>query len=309
MDVVLDELSVRTRDRGGAVNNNVRARGRTSRLTKGRVIILVHGFNVNAKQARKTYQDFLTRLQAQTWPTPLDSFGAFWGFHWPGDHRIRLVSLLTFPVRVAEARYAGQQLARLILEYLGSNQEVFFIAHSLGCRVVLEALRAIADKRRFPLERKGASVQGTFLMAAAVPYQQCGQGSTFDQKSREYPRNWVLHSAHDWVLMIPFRGGEEGHGEGGGEAVGRHGWPLHRWYKTVATDLGHGDYWETWRDVLENIPKMLGAAAPQLLPERPDGSRSSRLARSELPVREPDPRQIGEPLRSDWQDLLESIII
>jgi hypothetical protein len=307
VDVVLDELSVRTRDRGGAVYRNVRARGHTSRLTERRIIILVHGFNVDAKHARKTYQDFLIRLQAQTWPVPLDSFGAFWGFHWPGDHRNRLVSLSTFPVRVEVARSAGKELARLILEYLGSYQEVFFIAHSLGCRVVLETLYEIAGQKRRPGQREGASVQGTFLMAAAVPYQKCGQGATFYQENREHPRYWVSHSAYDRVLMIPFRTGEGEHGEGGGEAVGRHGWPLERWSETVETDLGHGDYWETWRDVLENIPKMLRASAPQLLPERPDGSRSSQLPRSELPAREPDPRQIGEPLRSDWQDLLEPI--
>ena len=309
MDVVLDELSVRTRDRGGDVYPNVRARGHTSRLTKGRIIILVHGFNVDAKHARKTYQDFLIRLQAQTWPAPLDSFGAFWGFHWPGDHRNRLVSLLTFPVRVAETKDAGRQLARLILEYLGSNQEVFFIAHSLGCRVVLETLYEIAHRRRLSQQHEGASVQGTFLMAAAVPYQKCGEGAIFYQKNLEQPRNWVIHSVHDWVLVIPFRTGEGEHGEGGGEAVGRHGWPLQRWSETVETDIGHGDYWKTWRDVLENIPKMLRATAPQLLPERPDGSRAGQLPRSELPVREPESRQVGEPLRSDWQDLLEPVSI
>jgi Alpha/beta hydrolase of unknown function (DUF900) len=309
VDVVLDELSVRTRDRGGAVDNTVRARGRLSRLTEGRIIILVHGFNVDAKHAHKTYQDFLIRLQAQTWPTPLDSFGAFWGFHWPGDHRNRLVSLSTFPVRVEVAKSAGRELARLILEYLGSDQEVFFIAHSLGCRVVLETLHEIAHQRSHSGQREGASVQGTFLMAAAVPYQKCGEGAIFYQMNQERPRNWVIHSVHDWVLVIPFAVGEGGHGEGGGEAVGRHGWPLQRWSETVETDLGHGEYWETWRDVLENIPTMLGASAPRLLPERPDGSRSSQLPRSELPAREPDPRQLGEPLRSDWQDLLVRVSI
>jgi pimeloyl-ACP methyl ester carboxylesterase len=276
-----------------------------SRLNESRIIILVHGFNVDAENASKTYQDFLIRLQAQTWPAPLDSFGAFWGFHWPGDHRNRILSLLTFPVRVEVARSAGRELARLILDYLGPDQEVFLVAHSLGCRVVLEALVEIAARKGHPGQRKGASVQGTFLMAAAVPYLKCGEGAPFYQANRDHPRNWVIHSVHDWVLMMPFRAGEGEHGEGGSEAVGRHGWPLKRWSETVETDLGHGDYWETWNHVLENIPKMLRANGPRVLPERPDGSRSSRLPRSELPTRGSVPRQIGEPIRSDWQDLFE----
>ena len=187
MDVVVDELSVRTRDRGGSVNYNVRARGRMSRLTSRRIIILVHGFNVDAKKARKTYQDFLTRLQAQTWPAQLDSFGAFWGLHWPGDHRSRVASLLTFPVRVEGTRSVAHGLTRFIVDYLGPDQEVFFIAHSLGCRVVLETLHEIAERKSPSPERAGASVQGTFLMAAAVPYDKCDKRGEFYQKNRGVP--------------------------------------------------------------------------------------------------------------------------
>ena len=180
----------------------------------------------------------------------LERYGAFFGFHWPGDHRSKPASIATFPVRIAEAQVAGQQLARLIRRCFRSDQEVFFIAHSLGCRVVMEALYAIAA-----MEADGviglATVRGVFLMAGAVPYQKCKEGQIFRRRDPERPRDWVIHSARDLVLRVPFPSGEWLHGEGGGEAIGRHGLPTGRWHRSVPTKLGHGDYWNTWPGVLK----------------------------------------------------------
>jgi len=54
---------------------------------------------------------------------------------------------MTFSVRIDEAKEAGRQLAGSITDKLEPRQEVFFVAHSLGCRVVLEALYTIAGRR------------------------------------------------------------------------------------------------------------------------------------------------------------------
>jgi hypothetical protein len=168
----------------------------------------------------------------QAWPAPLERYGAFFGFHWPGDHRFKPTSVATFPVRIAEAQVAGQQLARLIRKCLRSDQEVFFIAHSLGCRVVMEALYAMAA-----MEADGvvglAPVRGVFLMAGAVPHQKCDGDDIFHRRDPERPRDWVIHSARDLVLSVPFPSGEWLHGEGGGEAIGRHGLPAGRWHRNA----------------------------------------------------------------------------
>lgn len=305
--MILDELSVRTQPRGGTVYRGMRARGQLDQLDEPRIIILVHGFNVDCKGAQHTYQEFLERLQVQAWPTPLQSYGAFWGFYWPGDHRSRVMSVVTFPVRIDEAKEAGRQLARLIIDRLKPNQEIFFVAHSLGCRVVMEALYEIAVREHQAGINLGAPVRGVFLMAGAVPYQLCQDHADFRRRDPLRPRDWVIHSAHDWVLHWSFPGGEWAQGERGGEAIGRHGWPAGRWLHSVPTELGHGDYWTTWPLVIENVPEMLGRPVAHQPSQRPDGSHSGTLPSSDLATRSIDIREVGTPLESDWKVLLEPI--
>lgn len=118
-----------------------------------------------------------------------------------------------------------------------------------------------------------APVRGVFLMAGAVPYQKCEGDEIFRRRDPARPRDWVIHSARDLVLRVPFPSGEWLHGEGGGEAIGRHGLPAGRWHRSVETKLGHGDYWKTWLGVLENVPAMLHRPLPLGLPEWPENSR------------------------------------
>lgn len=307
--MILDELSVRTQPRGGSVYAGIRLRGRRTQLSERRIVILVHGFNVDSKSARQTYRQFLNRLETEVWPTPLAKFGAFWGFHWPGDHQSQVMSVATFSVRIATAKDAGEQLARLIVEYLRPDQEVFFVAHSLGCRVVLEALYAITVREHQQGKPLGAPVRGVFLMAAAVPHQLCEDGRKFRRRDPERPHDWVVHSENDRILQLLFTRGEWANGENGGEAVGRYGRPgaPERWYRTVRTKLGHGDYWSEWPLVIENIPDMLGAPVPQQPPEQPEISRSAQLPSSDLATRTIDTREIGAPLDLGWEVLLQEI--
>lgn len=304
--IILDELSVRKQPRGGDVYRGMYFRGRRERLTEGRIVILVHGFNVDMASARGTYEEFLGRLETQVWPAPLKRYGAFFGFYWPGDHRFQPASVATFPVRIAVAREAARQLATLIRRRFRPDQEVFFVAHSLGCRVVLETLYEIAV-----LEADGAvnlaPVRGVFLMAGAVPYQRCEGDDIFHRRDPERPRDWVIHSTKDKVLRAAFPGGEWLYSEPGGEAVGRHGWPAGRWHCSVRTKLDHGEYWETWPGVLENVPVMLGDALPLQLPEWPDNFNAGALPGNELPARALAKRRIGSPLESGWEVLLPQI--
>ncbi len=274
---------------------------------------MVHGFNVDLEAARDTYGTFLDRLRAHVGQGQFKTLGAFWGFYWPGDHPNPAKSAATFPVRIETTKEAGRQLARLIINYLKPHQEVFFIAHSLGCRVVLDTLRAIAEREGDEAEksgrptRLGAPVRGILLMAAAVPYQLCEDGAKkpFHPRDPQRPKDWVIHSKCDWTLHHLFPKGQEAHSGDESEAVGRHGWPIGRWHSTLETDLGHSEYWRKSPQVLRTVPDVLGVPKSQQLPERPKDIRCRKRQAFHLPRNILPTRNVGDSAESGWQTLLE----
>lgn len=316
-----NELSVRRSEGVGGIFRGMLARGELSRLTDGRIIILVHGFNVSAAEARSTYQEFLTLLMKKDFRFSLDSFGSWWGFHWPGDHDglplIRpVVSGGTFSVRIGQAGEAGHQLMRF-LERLSPDQNVYFIAHSLGCRVVLETLFHIADRKNSTGQWVGASVRGTFLMAAAVPYMFCEGGDEdgpaagvphYFRKRPSEPDEWVFFSPKkDGTLKKPFQTGEWLHGEGGGEAVGRHGLPEKRWRRAVETNLDHGAYWYDEKRVISTMPELFGSAVPHPLRDRAVPLDAEPLALRRLPERRVPLRPLGAAIEGGWRVIVNEI--
>jgi predicted alpha/beta hydrolase family esterase len=56
--------------------------------------------------------------------------------------------------------------------HLSDKQEVILVGHSLGCRVVLEAVAHIAVEREHG-RTGGAQISSLCLMAAAVPIGDC----------------------------------------------------------------------------------------------------------------------------------------
>jgi Alpha/beta hydrolase of unknown function (DUF900) len=314
---LLNELSVRRGDGKAEIFLGIKARGDLSELTNKRLVILVHGFAVPATDATSTYQSFLNALIKSDDRLAQRTFCAYWGFHWPGDHGgSRLVrgtaSKATFSIRIELANQAARQLAGL-LSRLERDQEVYFVAHSLGCRVVMQTLFEIGIwSASRSTEWTGAKVKGAFLMAAAVPWMFCDKEPEdgnpddvpryFHRRAGE-PLEWVFFSAKDWVLNRPFHAGEWLHGEGGGEAVGRNGFPPGRWDHPVETKLRHSGYWlEKQRVILGKMPEMLGLATLRELPARPvDGEWPERL----LPVRPWRRRSLGAPLAGGWQTLIK----
>ena len=122
-------------------------------------------------------------------------------------------------MRVGVAREAGDRLARhfLATEHT-KGREVRIVAHSLGCRVALEALRIV---RGMGAGYAGGRIEAVFLLAAAVPVRRCEPTDTW------YPRPWqrcaeyVLYSRDDRVLRGAFRPGEYVADGEWGPAVGR----------------------------------------------------------------------------------------
>jgi hypothetical protein len=247
-----------------------------------RIILLVHGYNNDKQQAEESYEALMRHLPEEQ-PHIADQV---WWLFWPSyvepvsgtalDYRISVsgsevgtesnsaLSVPTYAWQVLKARDVGRELGRYLRELQQGDDaptEVVFVAHSLGCRVVLEALRELLDGSTDEAERD--RVPCVCLMAAAVPTFMVDEGARLEQAATLPQATYILHSRADMVLRWAFRGGQGaasllltlGFGgddgaavpdEGEGvypEAVGRYGNPTAVWLRRAETGLGHSGYW------------------------------------------------------------------
>jgi len=292
----LNEFTVREQDVGGGVLRVVRRRGSQSAYLSRRMIILVHGFNVPQQAAVESFATFHGRLSDQ-----LSGVGRhlppIWAFYWPGDHESRGLSAATYSARIPVAERAGERLGKLLTK-LDPAQQVILIAHSLGCRVVLEALRYVADEEAGGTA--SAEVPVACLLAAAVPVGRCvGQAEPYAPSVITNTVH-VLYSCRDRILQWTFRVGQHIYGEDKGEAVGRNGWPVDRWAEPYDTGLGHKGYWSASQSVDEVArviePTLSRGIAIRYLPaEEPNEGRN-------IEARRIADRSQGDDLDSAWTD-------
>jgi hypothetical protein len=195
-------LSFRTRPVGGAVNPTPQlydGLGNRSQpgwslippsqlraLFAGKsVLFAVHGFNV-------------TQSNGVVAMGLLDSYLAlavpdlFVGVLWPGDSVIPIVD---YPIEGNVAIDCGRGLADFCNEFCGSAQAVSFVSHSLGARLVLEAV--------LNLNRKARSV----CLTAAAINRDCltAEYANAAQNSEQIS---LLASREDLVLKVAFSVGD-----------------------------------------------------------------------------------------------------
>lgn len=240
-------LSVREKDEGGDVLGQVFVSGSGPNLPRTELLVLVHGFNNHLEEAQEAYRWFRRGQEAglnvdgeRTLEDLLtDTF-------WPGDADwagpIDKLDFLVYPVAVHHALTTAQRFAA----YLSSRTDVHvihFIGHSLGCRVVLETIRALKDAGA------GSRIGKVCLMAAAVPTSMVMPGAELAGAMTAPSNLRVLYSPDDLVLEFAFAPGQTISGEGEGffpTAIGRYGdvplSPGHVEREQIA-GAGHGDYW------------------------------------------------------------------
>lgn len=267
-----------------------------------RIILLVHGYNNDKEEAEGSYEALMQRLLEQhASPT-----GEVWWFFWPsyverltgtvvdasdrvqsheaGTESNSALSFPTYAWQVLKAREVGRELGRYLRDLHrreGVPTEVVFVAHSLGCRVVLEALHELLADSTLEAERD--RVPCVCLMAAAVPTFMVEQEARLEGAAMLPQATYVLHSRSDLVLHWAFPGGQNlasrlielGFGppvndatpeEGEGiypEAVGRYGNPQPVWLRQAETGLGHSGYWthpSTAPNVLRALEKRSTAS-------------------------------------------------
>ncbi|MDH3459675.1 MAG: alpha/beta hydrolase [Burkholderiaceae bacterium] len=236
-------FQLRHRLEGGALRQTVLELRNGAGDGRREAVVLVHGFNNHYGEAAAAFQGFRNqqyRRDPSLLPPSLETMLA--DAHWPGDAawgKADLVDFLVYPFAVGTAKKAGPVLANF-LGRLPNLEIVHFIGHSLGCRVVLEAIRALAARPR---------VGKVCLMAAAVPVFQVEWGGRLESAMVRAQQVLVLYSGRDIVLTGAFPPGQFAAGRGEGMfplALGHERPP-----PTVAgmvdaieiSGADHGDYW------------------------------------------------------------------
>jgi hypothetical protein len=155
-------------------------------LVAGRNVLFgVHGFNVNYAEGARA----LGQLDAY-----LDLSGSevFFGVLWPGDSWVPVVD---YPFEGAVSMDCGGRLADVCARRFAQAQSFSFVSHSLGARLVLEAVQRLG-RRASVLCLTAGAVNRDCLIA-----EYAGAAGNADAIS-------ILASHNDWVLKVAFQIGD-----------------------------------------------------------------------------------------------------
>ena len=232
-------ISARVDDAGGPVSNTIIPTDFSPQAP--RLIILIHGYNVNRPNGQASFNAFGQLLQNHNVPE-LSVLGQIIGFLWPGDEDIRFIGGLFYPAKMQAARDSAARLAQFLTALRGPNgapMQVVLVAHSLGNRLSLEMITDLLAQSN----RTWGRIEGFVLMAAAVIVGDVDLQGRLYAAARSL-RTRTLFSEADNVLHWAFPPGETAALEGFfPQAVGLFGKPYSMW--TDRFDLqpyDHGNY-------------------------------------------------------------------
>lgn len=154
------------------------------------VVIMVHGFNVRRAEGRRTLLQLARSLDG-----PVSA--VFLAVLWPGDDRL---SPLSYPFEERDADTTARLLAEVVTKHLPAEAQISFVAHSLGCRVVLETMRRLLAG--------GRSAAEVVLMAAAVDRDALARTDRYAAAVRAARRVHWLASTSDRVLQFAYPAGD-----------------------------------------------------------------------------------------------------
>lgn len=261
------ELDFRDRDTGGAVTagvltelgSGVSGPAALDLLRIERAItILTHGFNVNRPDGRGKLLNLARDL-------PAVSNFAIVNLLWPGDHWVGPIS---YPFEGDDADDTAAMLVKFLQDAgLPATVPISFITHSLGARVALETMKALAGTHDF---------RQVCLMAAAVDDDCLSDPNLYRHAVEAADRVAVLHSREDEVLRFAYPLGDLLEAflfwrDSPGLALGYHGPRPSGEYSLVPStviDFGipdqrgsdHGDYLWALPDVPQNDEHRSAAA-------------------------------------------------
>ncbi|MFZ0701104.1 MAG: alpha/beta hydrolase [Candidatus Acidiferrales bacterium] len=244
------ELSVRSDASGGDVLPQVAG---ALGAYGGRLVFLFHGFNDSFADASAAYASFFANF-----PGPGNALHDKWqpaihSCYWPGDKSWGAVSAASYALEMGPAKQSAAVFANFLAALPipnGATLDIYFVAHSLGNRVVLELLSALEATKTAGGLSSQIQFKGFCTMAAAVPVSMVESNADLYQAATLSSTRRTLYSEADTVLHFAFPIGEAAALEGFfPTAIGRYGQPQSNW--TAQTEMfispthgyNHGDYW------------------------------------------------------------------
>jgi hypothetical protein len=213
-----------------------------SRTPRARATILIHGFNVNEAESLKLLGRFRDALGHFAPSIKRDIFICTWAGNW----NLPVIRPAAYSFMLKNASETAETLIETFHEWYGlpeAPEELVIVAHSLGCKVILEMLAFMAKSGR-PFKLKKLIV---ILMAAAVPVEHLIPGGKYHAALKVADTIVALHSPDDDILKpLIFGVGQTFGGDGRfPEAVGLHAHPeAAEWTaKNHMREYNHGDYW------------------------------------------------------------------
>lgn len=232
-----------------------------------RFILLIHGFNRTRGEAEDSFHEFENQMGNLAPEIAKDICEVYW----PADAWIPGLRGAFYPWLVKRAKLCSGELANYMERRNGPNGtkcQFIVVAHSLGCRLILETLDELVA--RSPADLKGRIL--IFLMAAAVPVNLVTASDGLRPAVDFTPRSYVLYSECDRDLRRLFRLGQSlAPGEKGlfPEAVGLKGNPSDGLWSERAemARYDHGNYWKGEK-VIKFIAYSLGSSVAKPILDR-----------------------------------------
>ncbi len=201
------EICVRTKPAGGGVADCVKELPPGFAGALGRLVVFVHGYNDSYAGGAGNYKAFLQLLDAEWGPPPGRLVPDLGRMFWPGDKNWGPLSWISFPLELEPADESAARMAAFIEDVGGRGRPIRLdiIAHSLGCRVVLNALTILAQNH--PGSR-GTHIVGSVevhtvcLMAGAVPVEYVEPGEKYWDGASLPRRISCLFSEADPVIGL-----------------------------------------------------------------------------------------------------------
>jgi alpha/beta hydrolase family protein DUF900 len=144
-------------------------------LVRGKdVLLAAHGFNVSYDAGLVS----LARLEGALKLTG-SSTDVFLGILWPGDW---VIPAINYPAEDRIASHAGQLLGRFCNEWLTGARSISFASHSLGARVILEAIQAHSNRVKLACITAGAVNAGCLHEEYAAAAGNCERIQTLSSR-------------------------------------------------------------------------------------------------------------------------------